>query len=264
MRRKIFILLLILFVMIAGNTVFAAEGPGLYYDFYYEWDDSWSYVPESWVGTSCDLEYSDNALKMNMHNGDPNFVLELREFIELSEYPFIKVRVKNLSPTSDMLEMYIARDGEGLGEGNVFKFNIGKEHTEFKEFIINASNVKGSSWWTGEMTYLRFDGLNNPTSDGGDEFYIEYLAFFKTQEDAEAWTPDRNQTPPPTPSPTPEPTPSPVPTETKKPTDAPKSTPKKDAGESGSISTPVLITCGVIVVAAVAAAVVIIIKRRKA
>lgn len=259
-----YVLIVLIFTM---SFVFAeegengeVEGPGLFYDFYYEWDESWSYIPDSWSGTQCELEYSDNALLVNIHGKDPSFPIEIREEIELSEYPIIKVRIKNESITSETFEMYVIRDGESIAETNNFHYNIGKEHTEFQEFIIDATAVKGVNWWTGNLTALRFDAIRNAAEEGGESFYLEYIGFFKTEEDAEAFTPDRNQTPPPTLEPTDTPAPTPVPTEApeKTATTAPKSDEKDGNGMTAGI-----IVAVVIILAAVVVAVMLIMRSRK-
>ncbi len=263
MKKSIFLVLAGFMLICSVNFASATEAtaqPGLLYDFYYEWDNSWSLIPESWTGTMVSLEYQENALLYNIEGGDPSVTFTLENFIELSEYPFIKIRVKNTGSTSEKFEMYIGRDDEALTETNVFQYIIGKEHTEFKEFVIDAKATKGN-FWTGEMSMLRVDGLNNPSE--GEKLYIEYIAFFKTKADAEAWTPDRNQTP----KPTAEPTPTPVPTQ--EPTERPAATvtpavKDSDTDTTGySFSTTVLIICVVVVLAAVAAAVLLIVRAKK-
>jgi hypothetical protein len=206
----------------------------------------------------CDIEYNNNALQINIHGKDPYFFLEVYEEIELEEYPWIKVRIKNESATSETFEMYIIRDNEQIAETNNFHYIIGKEHEEFKEFIIDARAVKGEQWWTGLLTGLRFDAVRNAAEEGGETFYLEYLGFFKTKEDAENFTPVRDATPPPTKAPTDTPAQTPKPTETQKPT----STPKLDDGEKGSMTFGIIISV-IIILAAVVVAVIIVRKSRK-
>ena len=266
--KKGFILALTFLLLICSvNFASATEGsgqPGLLYDFYYEWDNSWTLIPDSWTGSMVSLEYEENALLYNIEGKDPSVGFILEDFIELSEYPFIKIRVKNTGVTSEKFEMYIGRDDEPLSETNAFQYVIGKEHTEFKEFVIDAKTLKGA-FWTGEMTTLRVDGLNNP--EDGEQLFIEYLAFFKTKADADAWTPNRNQTPKPTAEPTPTPAPTKEPTQKPAATNTPAKTNKGNNTDTDStdkgLNPIVLIICGVVVIAAVGAAILLIIRSKK-
>ena len=44
------------------------------------------------------------------------------------------------------------------------------------EFIIDARVVKSEQWWTGALIGLRFDAVRNAAEEGGETFYLEYLA----------------------------------------------------------------------------------------
>lgn len=265
MKKRILLIFVLFAFVMSLNLVVAEEeesefeGPGLLYDFYYEWDDSWNYVPATWSGSMCDIEYSDNALLINIHGKDPYIFLEVYEEIELEEYPWIKVRIKNESATSETFEMYVIRDNEQISETNNFHYNIGKEHEEFMEFIIDARVVKSEQWWTGALTGLRFDAVRNAAEEGGETFYLEYLGFFKTQEDAENFEPVRDATPPPTKEPTDTPAQTPKPTNTQKPA----STPKQYNSDKGGTMTLGIILSVVIILAAVVVAVIIVRKSRK-
>lgn len=267
MKKRILLIVVLVTYVLSLNVAYAEEaenefeGPGLLYDFYYEWSESWDYVPATWSGSMCDIEYSNNALLIHIKGKDPYFSLQVYEEIELEEYPWIKVRIKNESATSETFEMYITRDNEQIAESNNFHYNIGKEHDEFKEFIIDATAVKGAQWWTGVLTGIRFDAVRNAAEEGGESFYLEYLGFFKTKEDAENFQPVRDATPPPTKAPTDTPAQTPKPTNsaTAKPTSTPK---QEEPKEDGNMTLGIVVSA-VIILGAVVAAVVIIGKSRK-
>ena len=218
--KKFSLLIAIVLIINLFSTffVFADEEennePGLLYDFYYEWDPSWDYLPETMSSTQCDLEYENNSLKISMHGRDPNFYLEILGDIELEDFPFIKMKLKNESATSSTFEIYVVRDDEPITEENAFHHEIGKEHEDFRVIVIDATKVKGKNWWKGALTGLRFDGLRNANEDGGDVLYLEYIGLFASQEAADRFEPNREQTPPLTKEPTPEPTKTPEPEET--------------------------------------------------
>ncbi len=128
-----------------------------------------------------------------------------------------------------------------------------------RKFTLDARVVKSEQWWTGALTGLRFDAVRNAAEEGGETFYLEYLGFFKTQEDAENFEPVRDATPPPTKEPTDTPAQTPKPTNTQKPA----STPKQDNSDKGGTMTLGIILSVVIILAAVVVAVIIVRKSRK-
>ena len=73
MKNRILLLAVFIVFLLSLNLIFAeegeneSEGPGSLYDFYYEWDDSWPYVPATWRGSMCDIEYNNNALQIKIH-----------------------------------------------------------------------------------------------------------------------------------------------------------------------------------------------------
>ena len=163
-------------------------------------------LPEYALKVAAELEFEEDAgLKITVQSGDPYFLIvpasDTGETFSLEEYPVLKIRIKNESPSTTG-EFFIARNGQNnVAAGDEIQYDITANDTEFKEYIVNLKELKGESFVSaGDVSALRVDTVKltsakNPTAEeafsDAEPFvvYIDYFGFFKTVADAEAWNP---------------------------------------------------------------------------
>ncbi len=179
------------------------EDPDFLYKFYDEYSDAYSMLaanPNSLV----EYDSDEKALSVMAMSMDPNFFLKPPyEAMECSDYPYMKIRLKNSSDI-ETFEFYFGVDGEALSESTAVRFNMDVKQTEYKDYILNLSKL--NSGWIGELTSLRLDCFSNCNTIDETKMFIKYMAFFKTKEDAENWNPDYTKNEEPSASNTPKPT----------------------------------------------------------
>ena len=136
-------------------------------------------------------------------NGDPYFMVNQ----ELdSKYEWIKFRIKNLSEAT-MFEFHFSSTAteDKITAATCTHFPISSGDTEYKEYIYNikeanlaSQNVNEDvnlekSVWDGKISTLRFDCMWKAEPSGQmpkfSTMEIDYIAFFETKEDAEAFVP---------------------------------------------------------------------------
>ncbi|MBQ9922318.1 MAG: S-layer homology domain-containing protein, partial [Clostridia bacterium] len=128
------------------------------------------------------------------HTGDLYFVI--KEELDTS-YEWIKMRIRNHSDAENF-EFHFASSGTGgkVTAESCTHFPISAKDSEFKEYIFNikqcnAATNGADSAWTGKATQLRFDCMWIAEPSGqmpkGSQMDIDYIAFFKSEEDAKAF-----------------------------------------------------------------------------
>ena len=163
-------------------------------------------LPSDSLVIGVQLEYEDEAgLKIIAQTGDPYFLIvpasDMGEYFSLADYPVLKIRMRNETP-STVGELFINRSGaNNVTADDEIQYDITANDTEFKEYIIDLKELMGEEFVSaGEVSALRLDVVNladveDPTAEDayadGEPYtvYIDYLGFFKTVEDAEAWNP---------------------------------------------------------------------------
>ena len=177
------------------------------------------------------VSWKDNAMHLkastkDSERGDPYFTVSGSGGFSADDNPYMVIKLKNLSvcPT---FEMHFGTTIHTIAGDTVVHFDISKEDTEYKTYVVNipeanlgiVNELNGpdgiaindnpaasvlpyevtESTWEGDVTDLRLDAMYLEGSGGhvpdGSEMYIEYIAFFGTKEDAEAFAktgPDRS------------------------------------------------------------------------
>lgn len=214
----------------------AAE-PTKLIDFYWE-ELYYEYGPAG--ENECIVNWKDNALYFTANTegselGDPYFTVSNSSGFEADENPWMVIKLKNLSDIGTF-EMHYATSLHTMGGATVLHFDITAQDTDYKTYVVNIPQANldtayplngpdgiaqqaGStdtpieeltdSTWEGTVSDIRLDCLYKEGKSGmvpdGAEMYIEYLAFFATEEDANAYAatgPDRsNYVAPPTAAP---------------------------------------------------------------
>lgn len=282
-KLSLLISLVFLLALILPTAVSSEELQPVVIDFYYE-DDFYDYYS---TFNGCDVTWDNNAVHMIStedpelgENGDPFVVFKLDYMFSCDDYPWMRIKLKNES-VAPVFEMHFSTTSTSIVAGTCTHVDISTEDEEFKEYIFSVPERNIASmhineldheetFWTGEINELRLDGMWVAEPSGqvpyGSEMYIEYVAFFPTEEAANNFdieTFRAARTPRPTATPKPDPTATPERTETKK-TEAPKQTETNKNDTDGGNNSALIITAvvGVIVVVAVAAAIIIIRKKR--
>lgn len=144
-----------------------------------------------------DLSDKPASMKVYIEGSDPYFYLYSNVAtgnkidLNLQEYPFLKVVMKN-NTSSSKFELYTFEQGSNCTDaGRITVSGISTNDTSFKTYYIDlrangASNTlsvsKGSQSLDRHFSALRFDV---PGSSGTVE--IQYIGFFKTMADAQAY-----------------------------------------------------------------------------
>ncbi|MBE6689344.1 MAG: S-layer homology domain-containing protein [Ruminococcaceae bacterium] len=135
------------------------------------------------------------------NNGDP-FVWLNTELN--SEYEWIKFRIRNRSEATQF-EFHFASPAtdNAVAAQSCTHFPITSNDADFKEYVYNikeaniaSQSVNGvsleESVWSGIISQLRFDGMWKAEPSGqmpkGSSMDFDYVAFFKTKQEADAYT----------------------------------------------------------------------------
>lgn len=131
-------------------------------------------------GHSLTYAYENNALCLTMTGGtDPIFMTRITD-ISMDEYKYMKIKFFSQTEDTTFQIFFDAKDSPGhSGEKSVtFTF----DSYFWNEKIVNLSK---NSFWKGILNILRMDPVGG--AKAGEKMYIEYIAFFKTEEDAKAY-----------------------------------------------------------------------------
>ena len=217
--------------------VSSAAEPAKLIDFY--WEELYKQHAPSGEN-ECTVSWKDNALYFtantaNSEAGDTYFSIGNSAGFEADENPWMLIKLRNLSDVTTF-EMHYATSLHSMTGATVLHFDITGQDAEYKTYVVNIPQANldtayplngpdgiaqqdGStnapieelteSTWEGTVSDIRLDCLYKEGKSGmvpdGAEMYIEYLAFFATEEDANAYAatgPDRsNYVAPPTAAP---------------------------------------------------------------
>lgn len=284
MKGKLSMLISLIFFLslILPATVSSEELDPVVIDFYYE-DDFYRYYTSL---NGCDATWENNALHIIStqdleagERGDPFVVLTLDYMFSCDDYPWMRIKLKNESE-APVFEMHFATTTTGIVAATCTHVDITTKDEEYKEYIFNVPERNIASmhinnldheetFWTGEIYQLRLDGMWIAEPSGqvpyGSEMYIEYVAFFPTEEAANSFDIEAMRaarTPKPTATPKPSPTATPEKTEAQK-TEVPK-TSEPGMDDKGGNNTAIIVTAVVgTVVVGVAVAAILIIRKKK-
>lgn len=247
------LMLAVSLALLCGQLPFVwAEGvkePGAVYDFTDEFIlDPGEGVFESAMNLLYDLDEGYlHIVSMNGPGdggvGDPYMILKL-DALDADEYPYMKIKLRN---HTDITKFQLHFDPAGIGitaAANTL-FDISANDEEFKTYVVNLKEANEATFpisaaysdigdpeeslWTGEIDHFRLDFLFVDFPGGqvptDSEMDIEYVAFFDSEESANAFTNEKVVTPTPEATPTPDVTEAPTAAPTEEPTAAPTSAP---------------------------------------
>lgn len=139
--------------------------------------------------------------------GDPYVSIDMSAD-DVSKIAWVKARVLNKSFAS-AIELFGATDGRSLSGPECTHINITPNKNEWETVItyIPDANVETvnkykavdpltETYWKGKVDWIRLDPMWSENPDGldtggdmapGEEIYIDYIAFFATEEEAKAY-----------------------------------------------------------------------------
>lgn len=193
----------LLLVSVFSMTAYAAE-PNILWDFG-EGSDI-----EDFMGSPTTLDwYAEGDYHVFTASGnDPNVPINISAD-DVSQVVWAKARVKNPSPAT-AIELFGATNGRSLTGSECTHIDIQSNSNEWLTYIIYIpdENVKTVNaykdpqyaitepYWEGTVEFIRLDPMWQEGDDGsdaggnmasGDQIYIDYIAFFATEEDAKAF-----------------------------------------------------------------------------
>lgn len=167
------------------------------------------------MGTPSALEYTSGSdgtteyYEFTATGQDPNIVIN-SSASDVSDVTWVKARVKNVSGVATAIELFGSTNGRGLSGPECTHIDISTDTEEWQTVIVNipesnvatANQYKGASlettYWEGFVSSIRLDPMWRAADDGtdaggsmneGDKIWIDYIAFFPTKEEAEAYEP---------------------------------------------------------------------------
>lgn len=207
-----------------------------------------------------DVTFENGALNIQMaapETGDPNLTFDLSYFlngdIDLDTYKVVAFNVKISTGGGNGYIYFDTDNSPGLAESKM----ITGTYADTTDWQTITFDLTSNSNTNGNLTTLRLDPFNVCKDV---TYQIKWIAFFKTVDDAKAFTGDFSPVATPVPSPTPEPTPTPEKTEAPA-TSAPTATPevKNDPNTKGIVIAAVSAVAGIAIVAII----VVLVKKKK-
>lgn len=204
--KKIIGLTTILCMIIAlmSVSVSAAAEPNLLWDFGVDSDI------EDYLGAPNSLTYEavDDYFIFTATGNDPYIPVNI-SVDDVSKVLWAKARVKNPGPAT-AIELFGATNGRSLAGPECTHIDIAANSDEWLTYIIYIpdENVKTVNaykaeehhitepYWEGTVEFIRLDAMWQEGDDGsdsggsmanGDQIYIDYIAFFATEADAQAF-----------------------------------------------------------------------------
>ena len=146
-----------------------------------------------WIGgrNNCATTQENGALRVDVtgNGNDPYFSMGIPAGMRFSadEYRYARISIKNTSSVS-LSEFFFGTDVSPgpLGPDHT-PFNISIEDTEFHSYIVDMiDDCDTPGYWTGTVSTFRWDPIERDIV-GNRVIYCEYIAFFKTRQEAEAF-----------------------------------------------------------------------------
>ncbi|MBE6687903.1 MAG: hypothetical protein E7588_01345 [Ruminococcaceae bacterium] len=172
---------------------------------YIVWEFETEQEVEKWLPAGIEINKNKTHQIVGLSNGilglwddDDNFffkyTLPENERFTLSKFPFVKIRYRQSHASGVDMQIYFWNT---LQSGNPY-INVRAENAlDWETVTLNYSAGTGAGMvsgftWDGVLTSLRFDPMREFKQNNPREFYIDYIGFFKTENDANAYAADRN------------------------------------------------------------------------
>lgn len=135
-------------------------------------------------GNVASYDAKASALRFDFENStDPISVWEIPAYgVDLSLYKYVKIKLKAQCASTQLQFFFSTYKSPDITEGKMV--NGYYDSYLWNEVILDMSSHKD---WNSFLNTLRFDPAS--TSFEGEYMLVEYIGFFKTEEDAQAYAP---------------------------------------------------------------------------
>ncbi len=160
---------------------------------YWTFDDPDATV--EWADSSTnnvEISQADGAMVISVLGDDPYLAHSLTEDeqFDAAAFPYVKVRYKITNLMTITSEFFWGTDiNPGPAANTNKQFDLTGDE-EWAEYVVNISDVET---WAGKVSTFRVDPIQGNIL-GEETIYIDYIAFFATEEEAIAWTEDSQDT----------------------------------------------------------------------
>lgn len=196
--------ILCMLVCLLSLSVFAA--PSILWDFGTD-SDIGDYMGKNSGATDLTYEAENYYYIFTATGSDPNISMDISAS-DVSQVLWVKARVLNKSYAT-AIELFGHTDGRGLTGSECTHIDILPNDDQWQTIITyipdaNIATVNAykavdpltETYWTGTVDWIRLDPMWSAGDDGNDaggsmvdgqQIYIDYIAFFPTQEEAVAY-----------------------------------------------------------------------------
>ena len=184
---KKFLGLLAFFILFCVLFVMSVSAAGTFWTF----DDEASAL--AWADRSANggtVGYEDGSLVIYVSDaGDPYFQhgLTPEEQFDAAAFPFVKIKYKVIGSDETLSEFFW---GSSVTPGPVAETNYQFSRKDSEEWVEYVEKIRDTSFgtWEGIIDNFRIDPIQGAV-DGTEVVYVDYIAFFATEEEALAWQP---------------------------------------------------------------------------
>ncbi|MDD4773036.1 MAG: hypothetical protein PHZ09_05455 [Eubacteriales bacterium] len=176
-----------LFTVLAFIFALSASAVGTYWVF----DDEATVL--GWADKNTnggEIGYEDGLMVIYIGDGgDPYFQhgLTPEEQFDAASFPYVKIKCKVVGSLETLSEFFW---GSTVTPGPVAETNYQFHRDDTEEWVEYVEKIQDTSFgtWEGTVTDFRFDPIQGAVT-GEELVYVEYIAFFATEEEALAWQP---------------------------------------------------------------------------
>ena len=140
--------------------------------------------------TRTESELKGNYATFTSTAHDPNFeyVFSNDDVLDASAYKYVAIKYRTETDRTGMMgEIYFHSPTQGYKHPETHLTYSLASGNVWTKVVVNAGEKAD---WQGEMVKIRFDFIEASNLPAGESMDIEYVAFFKTQAEAEAFDGD--------------------------------------------------------------------------
>ncbi|NLN04652.1 MAG: hypothetical protein GX166_07530 [Clostridiaceae bacterium] len=146
--------------------------------------------------TNTEIELKDGYVTVTSTAHDPNieYTFSETDVLDADKYKFAVMKYRTTYQQEGMIgEFYFASDVSGYNHPATHAiFNLNSSG-EWQRVVVDFSTFEA---WTGNIKSLRIDYIEANNLPAGAAMDIEYIAFFETREEAEAFNDNFDDNPP--------------------------------------------------------------------
>ena len=144
----------------------------------------------TWKGES---DGTDDYFTFTATGPDPYVSIDNSAAEAVDDIQWVKVRARNLSGAR-MMQLFARMNGSTSGESRT-DITLAQD-TQWHEYCINipeankSATGRSSTYWNSRIEWIRLDPMGNSAGSdmsSGDQIQIDYVAFFSTEADANAF-----------------------------------------------------------------------------